>query len=121
MASLSESRQNLLEAAKTAALEAETLFNESMEIREEINNLIGEYAEKFQAKFIAFQFKKKEYSRLRAQFDCKTLGISDELMNLLERNYENFPAIRFSTSFHNALEILIRENYKQERAQMRAA
>jgi uncharacterized coiled-coil DUF342 family protein len=68
-ATAAETLQNTIEAAIVTAHEADKLFKESLAIREEINNLLGEYAEMFQNKLGAYQAKKKDYTRLRAQFD----------------------------------------------------
>jgi len=79
---VNENQQDLQQSAKAAALQAEKLFNESLKIRNEANDLIGECAEKFQEKFTAYQTVKKEYKNLCAQSGGKIPGISDEVTNL---------------------------------------
>ncbi len=87
MASLSEPRQNLFESARATALEAETLFNESLAHRRELDNVIGELAEKFCDSLFSFHAKKREYMKLRGQFEptTKTPGLSPEQNDFVER------------------------------------
>lgn len=122
-ASFSESRQTLLESAKATALEAETLFYESLGIRNELDNAIGAIAEKFCDKLSGFYDKQKEYMKLRGQFEpnIKTPEISDELVSLLERNNLNFPPVRFGLSIQSAYQTIAIEKEKQELAESRAA
>ena len=121
-ASLSESRQELLESATKTALEAETLFKESLEIRDELDNAIGELAEKFCDKLSSFYAKQKEYLKLRAQFEQNTgtPGISDELVRMLERNHINFRPVKFGMSIGSAYQTIAIAKEKEEIAKSRA-
>jgi chromosome segregation ATPase len=114
MASLSESRQNLLESARTTALEAETLFNESLELRRELDTKIGELAEKFTDRLFEFHEKRKAYVKLRGQFDpdTGTPGLSNDVVLLLEKNHLNFPPIRFGLSVQAACQVIEKEREK---------
>jgi uncharacterized coiled-coil DUF342 family protein len=80
-ASLSESNQKLLESATAAATEAETLFNESLEIRNELDAVIARLAENLHDKLSEFYDKRREYLaiRFKIQDGEKTPGISNQL------------------------------------------
>ncbi len=118
-----EARQNLIETARTTALEAETLFDEALELRRELDDAIGELAEKFTGKLFEFHEKRKAYVKLRGQFepDTGTPGLSNEVVLLLEKNHLNFPPIRFGLSFQAACQVIEKEMEKQEIAKSRAA
>ncbi len=109
-----EARQTLLESARSTALQAETLFNESLELRRELDNKIGELAEKFLEKLFDFHEKRRDYLRLRGQFppDTKTPGLSNDVVLLLEKNHLNFPAARFGLSIGSACGQIEREMEK---------
>jgi DNA repair exonuclease SbcCD ATPase subunit len=116
-----EARQNLLESAKAAANEAEKLWSETLELRRELDTKIGELAEKFVDKMLLFRAKQKDYMRLRGQVQPnQTLGISDELVRLLERNHLNFPPVRCGLAVHHAVEAIGVEREKLEKAERQA-
>jgi uncharacterized coiled-coil DUF342 family protein len=114
-----ETLQNTIEAAIVTAHEANKLFKESLVIREEINNLLADYAEKFQNKFGAFHEKKKQYRNLTAQFDGK-LNIPADVRNLVESRAgdENFPRLPYAPAFGAALDVLTHEKRRQEYAEL---
>jgi hypothetical protein len=121
MASLSESRQNLIESARTTAQQAETLFDEALELRRELDDAIGELAEKFCDKLFEFHEKRKAYVKLRGQFEPnQTPGLSDDVVLLLEKNHLNFPPIRFGLSFQAACQVIEKEMEKEEIAERQA-
>jgi len=121
-ASLSESRQNLLDTARAAALEAETLFNQALEIRRELDNKTGELAEKFCDRLFSFHAKKREYMKLRGQLEptTKTPGLSNDVVLLLEKNHLNFPPIRFGLSVDSSIRTIEAEREKSELAKRQA-
>ncbi len=116
-----ESLKTLLESAKQTALEAETLFGESVEIREEFDKIIAEFAEKLCDKFYAFRIAKKKYARLRGQFEGKIPGVSDEILILLERNYEALPPLRFGAVISNVADWVGEQRYRAELRRKRAS
>jgi uncharacterized coiled-coil DUF342 family protein len=118
-----ETQATLIESARTTALEAKRLFDESLELRRELDNVIGELAEKFTDKLFEFHEKRKSYMKLRGQFepDAGTPGLSNDVVLLLEKNHLNFPPIRFGLSFQAACQVIEKEMEKQEIAKSRAA
>ncbi len=118
-----EARQNLIETARTTALEAETLFNEALELRRELDDAIGELAEKFTDKLFEFHEKRKTYVKLRGQFESSTgtPGLSNDVVLLLEKNHLNFPPVRFGLSIGSACGQIEKETEKSELAKSRAA
>ncbi len=120
-ASLSESNQNLLESATTAAHEAETIFNESLEIRNELDTAIGEIAGRFYDKLSSLNDKRREYRGIRSQIpaDAKTPELSDDLLRLLNRNQMGFPPAVFGPALEAAYEQIRREREREELAASR--
>ncbi len=118
----SEALQTLLESATEAAVEAQNLFNELLEMRHEFAKAVGEFAEKLCDKFYAFRLKKKEYAKLRSQMPANTgtPDISDDVRDLVERNYENLPPIKYADVVLSAVAFVGEERYKQEIAKSRA-
>ncbi len=121
-ASLSESNQNLLESATAAAHEAETIFNESLEIRNELDKAIGEIAGRFYDKLSSLHDKRREYRGIRSQIpaDAKTPELSDDLLRLLDRNQMGFPPAVFGPALEAAYEQIRRQKEKQELAKTSA-
>ncbi len=117
-----EARQNLIETARTTALEAETLFDESLELRRELDDAIGKLAEKFTEKLFEFHEKRRAYVKLRGQFepDTGTPGLSNEVVLLLEKNHLNFPPVRFGLSVQAACQVIEKEMEKEEIAERQA-
>jgi uncharacterized coiled-coil DUF342 family protein len=122
MASLSEARQNLIASARTTAQQAETLFDEALELRRELDDAIGELAEKFTDKMLDFHAKRKSYLKLRGQFEpnIQTPGLSNDVVLLLEKNHLNFPPVRFGLSFQAACQVVEKEMEKEELAERQA-
>ncbi len=117
-----EARQNLLESAKAAAHQAEKLWSETLEHRRELDDAIGELAEKFADKLFEFHEKRKTYVKLRGQFEPnQTPGLSNAVVLLLEKNHLNFPPVRFGLSIQSAYQTVASEREKQEIAKSRAA
>jgi uncharacterized phage infection (PIP) family protein YhgE len=118
----SEARQNLIETARTTAQQAETLFNESLELRRELDDAIGELAEKFTNKLFEFHEKRKAYMKLRGQFESSTgtPGLSNDVVLLLEKNHLNFPPVRFGLSVQAACQVIEKEMEKEEIAERQA-
>ncbi len=107
-ASLSESRQILLEKAKTIAIEVEAVSDEYVEMRNRFNNLIGEYAAKMLDKRILFLVKQKEYRTTYGQIEnqspeksgqihveLRQIGLTDKARNLATATYESYPPVEF--------------------------
>jgi predicted transcriptional regulator len=116
-----EVRQNLIEKARTTALEAETLFDESLELRRELDAAIGGLAEKFTDKLFEFHEKRKAYVKLRGQFEPnQTPGLSNDVVLLLEKNHLNFPPVRFGLSVQAACQVIEVEREKSELAERQA-
>jgi uncharacterized phage infection (PIP) family protein YhgE len=116
-----EARQNLIETARTTAQQAETLFDEALELRRELDTKIGELAEKFTDKMFEFHEKRKAYVKLRGQFEPnQTPGLSNDVLLLLEKNHLNFPPIRFGLSFQVACQVVEKEMEKEEIAERQA-
>jgi predicted nucleic acid-binding Zn-ribbon protein len=117
-----EARQNLLESAKAAANESEKLWNEALAHRIELDDAIGELAEKFVGKMFEFHAKRKSYLNLRGQLEptTKIPEISDDAIRLLEKNHLNFPPIRFGLSVQAACEVIEKEREKSELAERQA-
>jgi uncharacterized phage infection (PIP) family protein YhgE len=116
-----EARQNLIESARTTAQQAETLFNESLELRRELDDAIGELAEKFTDKMFEFHEKRKSYMKLRGQFEPnQTPGLSDDVVLLLEKNHLNFSPIRFGLSVDSSIRTIEVEREKSELAKRQA-
>jgi chromosome segregation ATPase len=115
-----ENLQNLLASAKATAHQAQTAFDEAMAVRQKANDLIASHAEMYMKKIGKFQVLKKQYNQIRAESDCETPGISTEIKDLLERNYENYPALKFAPSFHIAVGLIAHEinrlDFKSRRA-----
>ncbi len=116
-----ESLQTLLESARSAAVEAGVLFDDAIEMLREFAQTVGEFAEKLCDKFYAFRLKKKEYARLRRQLppDLK-LNLSPELADLVDRNYENLPPIKYADVILSAVDLVGEERYKMELREKRA-
>jgi hypothetical protein len=117
-----EARQNLLESARATALQAETLFDEALELRRELDDAIGNSAEKFTDKMLEFHAKRKSYLNLRGQLEptIKIPEISDDAILLLEKNHLNFSPIRFGLSVQSACEVIEKEREKSELAKRQA-
>ncbi len=81
-ASLSESRQSLLESAKATALEAEPLFNEYLSIRAELNEVLAGYASRLIEKLGNYRNKQEQYASIVRQLE-------PQLTNLNQINPEN--------------------------------
>jgi uncharacterized phage infection (PIP) family protein YhgE len=115
-----ENLQNLLASAKATAHQAQTAFDEAMQIRRKANDLIETHAEKYLAKIGQFHALKREYNQIRAESDCETPGISTGTKNLVERNYEDYPPQKFAPSFHSAVGLIAHEinrlDFKSRRA-----
>jgi DNA repair exonuclease SbcCD ATPase subunit len=116
-----ENLQNLLASAKSTALEAQTAFDEAMAVRQKANNLIASHAEMYMEKIGKFQALKKEYNRIRAESGSETPGISTGTKDLLERNYENYPPLKFAPSFHIAVGLIAHEINRVDLKTRRAA
>jgi uncharacterized coiled-coil DUF342 family protein len=117
-----EARQNLIESARATAMEAKRLFDESLELRRELDDAIGELAEKSTDKLFEFHEKRKAYVKLRGQFEPnQTPGLSNDVVLLLEKNHLNFPPVRFGLSIQSAYQTVATEREKQEIAKSRAA
>jgi chromosome segregation ATPase len=116
-----ENLQNLLASAKATACEAQTAFDEAMEIRRKANDLIASHAEMYMKKIGNFQNLKRQYNRIRAESGSETPEISTETKDLLERNYENFPNVKFAASFHNAVGLIAHEINRLDLKTRRAA
>jgi len=116
-----EARQNLLESAKAAANEAEKLWSETLACRLALDTKIGEFAGKLVDKLFDFHEKRREYLRLRGQFEPnQTPGLSNDVVLLLEKNHLNFPAIQFGSAVLSAYQTVATEREKQEIAKSRA-
>jgi uncharacterized phage infection (PIP) family protein YhgE len=119
-ASTAENLQNLLASAKSTAHEAQTAFDEAMQIRQKANDLIETHAEKYLAKIGQFHALKREYNQIRAESGSETPGISTGTKDLLERNYEDYPTVKFAPSFHSAVGLIAHEinrlDFKSRRA-----
>jgi uncharacterized coiled-coil DUF342 family protein len=115
-----ENHQSLLDAARATADQAASFFDEAMEIRQKANDLIASHAEMYMEKIGKFHILKKQYNQIRAESDCETPGISTGTKDLLERNYENFPTVKFAPSFHIAVGLIAHEinrlDFKSRRA-----
>jgi uncharacterized coiled-coil DUF342 family protein len=122
-ASLSESNQKLLESATEAAREAETIFNESLEIRNELDAAIGQLAGKLFDTLSSFNEKRKQYLAARFKIPAgeKTPELSEDLFRLLERNQMSFPPIEFGAALGAAYEQIRRQKEKQELVKTSAA
>jgi uncharacterized coiled-coil DUF342 family protein len=107
-ASLSESRQALLEKAKVTAIEAETAFNEYIETRNEFDILIGSHTAKMLDKIVLFRSKQREYRITVKQIEGKStgadgqtykelrqIGMTDTAGNLAATEFESFPPVEF--------------------------
>jgi multidrug efflux pump subunit AcrA (membrane-fusion protein) len=117
-----ETRTALIESAKAAAHQAEKLWTEAHTHRLELDDAIGKFAEIYLDKLLLFRAKQKDYMRLRGQVQPnQTLGLSDELVRLLENNHLNFSPIRFGLAVHHTIEKIENEREKQEIAKSRAA
>jgi phosphoglycerate-specific signal transduction histidine kinase len=115
-----ENLESLLQSAKSTACEAQTAFDEAMEIRQKANDLIETHAEMYMEKIGKFQALKKEYNQIRAESDCE-IDISTDVKDLLERNYEDFPALKFAPSFHIAVGLIAHEINRLDLKTRRAA
>jgi chromosome segregation ATPase len=107
-ASLSETRQILLEKAKVIAIEAETAFNEYVETRNEFDILIGNCAAAMVDKIALFRSKQREYRSTVKQIEGKStgasgqiykelrqIGMTDTAGNLAATEFESFPPVEF--------------------------
>ncbi len=122
-ASLSESNQKLLESATAVAHEAETVFNESLTIRNELDTAIGQLTKKLYDKLLSFDDKRKQYLAIRSKIPggAKTPELTDDLLRMLERNQMNFPPIKFGAAIGAAYEQIRRQKEKQELAKSTAS
>lgn len=128
-----EKRQRLLEKAKSIAVEAETAFDNYVGMRNELNRLIAENAEKGLAGLVLFRTKQKEYRAAIKEVERQLpeasrqigneldqLGLSDNARNLAATDYESFPPVEFGEIIA-MLERLVgakrqKENYNAEKA-----
>ncbi|MBA4121486.1 MAG: hypothetical protein H0X72_03345 [Acidobacteria bacterium] len=117
-----ETRTALIESARVAGRCAETLFDEALADRRELDDAIGELAEKFTDRMLEFHAKRKSYLKSRGQLEptTKIPEISDDAILLLEKNHLNFPSIRFGLSFQAACEVIEKEREKSELAKRQA-
>jgi DNA repair exonuclease SbcCD ATPase subunit len=112
-----ETRTALIESAKAAAHQAEKLWAEAHTHRLELDDAIGKFAEIYLDKLLLFRAKQKDYMRLRGQVQPnQTLGLSDELVRLLENNHLNFSPIRFGLSVDSSIRTIEVEREKSELA-----
>jgi chaperonin cofactor prefoldin len=116
-----EARQNLLESARSTAHQAENLWTEAHTQRLELDDAIGKFAEIYLDKLLLFRAKQKDYLKLRGQVQPnQTLGLSDELVRLLENNHLNFSPIRFGLSVDSSIRTIETEREKSELAKRQA-
>jgi hypothetical protein len=117
-----ETRAALIETTRAAANESEKLWNQALNDRRELDDAIGNSAEKFVDKMVEFHAKRKSYLNLRGQLEptTKIPEISDDAILLLEKNHLNFPPIRFGLSVQSACEVVEKEREKSELAERQA-
>ncbi len=117
-----ETRAALIKTTRATANESEKLWNEALAHRIELDDAIGELAEKFLDKLFEFHEKRKAYMKLRGQFDpdAGTPGLSNDVVLLLEKNHLNFPPVRFGLSVQAACEVIEKEREKSEIAERQA-
>lgn len=113
-ASLSESRQVLLEKAKLTATEAETFHHEFTEIRNKFHDSIRDYAEKTVEKMSAWRGKQRDFGRIANETqltfqELERLGLTAESYKVATAEYINPPQLEYGAAVGVAVDILIRK------------
>jgi uncharacterized coiled-coil DUF342 family protein len=113
-ASLSESRQVLLEKAKLTATEAETFHHEFTEIRNKFHDSIRDYAEKTVEKMSAWRGKQRDFGRIANETqltfqELERLGLTAESYKVATAEYINPTPLEYADALGTAVNILIRK------------
>lgn len=138
-ASYSENRQSLLKSAKASALEAETIFNEYIAVRNQLSEIIDEYAGKMLDKLDVFQQKKRDYKLLTQKLEpelgdyilhaqhshrrqalnksvaeeIKALGVSDETLIRITEDILIPPFVKFGGTIAGAEMVITQERQRE--------
>lgn len=110
-ASLSESRQTLLEKAKVIATEAETFHREFIEIRNEFHNSIRDYAEKTIEKMATWRNKQRDFGRIASETglsfkELEGLGLQAESYKAATAEYINPAPLEYGDALNLAINFL---------------
>ncbi len=110
-ASLSESRQVLLEKAKETAIEAETFHHEFTEIRNKFHDSIRDYAKKTVEKMAAWRGKQRDFGRIENETqltfqELERLGLTAESYKVATAEYINPPQLEYADALSTAVNIL---------------
>ncbi len=110
-ASLSESRQVLLEKAKLTATEAETFHHEFTEIRNKFHDSVCDYAEKTVEKMSAWRGKQRDFGRIANETqltfqELERLGLTAESYKAATAEHINPPQLEYAAALAAAVNIL---------------
>jgi hypothetical protein len=110
-ASLSETRQALLEKAKVTAIEAEAFHHEFTEIRNKFHDSIRDYAEKTVEKMSAWRGKQRDFGRIANETgltfqELERLGLTAESYKVATAEYINPPQLEYADALSTAVNIL---------------
>jgi uncharacterized phage infection (PIP) family protein YhgE len=113
-ASLSETRQALLEKAKATAIEAEAFHHEFIEIRNKFHDSVCDYAEKTVEKMSAWRGKQRDFGRIANETqltfqELERLGLTAESYKVATAEYINPPQLEYGDALGAAVNILIRK------------
>jgi uncharacterized coiled-coil DUF342 family protein len=124
-ASLSETRQTLLEKAKATATEAETFHHEFIEIRNKFHDSVCDYAEKTVEKMSAWRGKQRDFGRIANETqltfqELERLGLTAESYKAATAEHINPPQLEYADALGAAVNILIRKIDRADEAERTA-
>ena len=97
-----ENRRVLLKQMALAAKEVEPLFNEYLETRKELNDILADYAQKLIDKTSAYRDKQHEYQSIINQLEppateaeLSEIGIDPKTQTLAKTSYINRPPVEY--------------------------
>jgi chromosome segregation ATPase len=143
-ASLSESRSATLKQMKVIAGEAETTFNEYVELRRKFAETISKDGEKLFDTLVSFRSKQREFERAFRELapgvinfrpvpadaresyrqvaaELKEIGLDGKNLEFVTSAYQNFPQIDFGECVHIVEQTIGNKRDRQEQQARKAA
>jgi uncharacterized phage infection (PIP) family protein YhgE len=124
-ASLSETRQALLEKAKVTATEAAAFHHEFIETRNKFHDSIRDYTEKTVEKMLAWRGKQKDFGRIAGETgltfqELEELGLTGESYRIATAEYINPSPLEYGVALNTAINFLTAKLDESARAKRRS-
>jgi uncharacterized coiled-coil DUF342 family protein len=143
-ASLSESRSATIKQMKAIAGEAETAFNEYVELRHKFDETISKDGEKLFDVMASFHSKQREFERAFRELapnvtnfrpvpgearesygqvaaELKEIGLDGKSLEFVTSTYQNLPQIDFAESVHTIEQAIGNKKFRQQQQARKAA